>query len=256
MGFMAKMIAIAKKFGGGSSASTPVVILPETELTQSDSSGKRFALLDNLIETIPTAGKTYKVVWDGVEYTSPAVDATATIDEGETCFLLGNYAIMTGSTIDGWENADESAPYCLMIFPNGIAVDEGEEPIYVTMIVADTPTSPTLSIVEAAAEETASAGGGVFIVHATTTDMTSVTVEETPDEAMAAAQAGQHVACHLAMQADVSVTYILPLLVFGDMGLGASATYGTYAGGTSIEINDGYNSNGDRVTAIYVTESE
>ena len=107
----------------------------------------------------------------------------------------------------------------------------------------------------------AGAGGGVFIVHGTTADMQSVTLDKTPDEAMAAAQAGQHVECHLAfnMGGVVAMTYILTMMYYGEADFGPSVAYGLNMSGSSIEINDGYSGNGsdpaERVTTISMIEA-
>ena len=168
MSDIAKMIAIAKKFGGGSSTPAPVVILPETELmtgsVEEGSNGQY--VLTTPLENAPSVGGTYKMVWGGVEYTSKAVEASI---EG-----IGAAVIALGNTdylgLDNVENPGADMPILVVLFPDGVIEDPGDPVMYCLAVsMGITPDPPVLSIVQA---EGASDGGdacGVFTVNTTYT---------------------------------------------------------------------------------------
>lgn len=167
MSDIAKMIAIAKKFGGGSSTPAPVVILPETE-TPELNPGSQYSLY-TAPENAPIEGVTYKVTWSGGEYDSLAVDASAVWDmPSGSMFLLGNSDMMNLTTQIG-SNPAPDAPFLLMLTPIG-ATEDGVTNYGTIFNDADVIANPTpvISIVEAAKTESAG-GGGVFTVNTTYT---------------------------------------------------------------------------------------
>ena len=216
MSDIAKMIAIAKKFGGGSSAPAPVVILPETELT---GEGVQYTL-PKPPENVPISGSNYKIVWDGVEYFSPALDVTGTIGEGTPMFAFGNSAVAFG---EGGAaqigNPAPGAPYFLALVPNGKEVTEGGPITYGMIMATEEPTAPVLSIVqtEGASEDSGSSGSTeVYTVTATgsTTGGLQVSdVSKSFEEILTAAKAGYIVRLVLAVNGGY---IILPLTVYTD----------------------------------------
>lgn len=223
----------------------PVVILPETELTYEESEDGFFLYIP--WESDPVEGGMYKVTYNGTDYECEGLPSPGGAPEGT--IGMGNL------TLFGVSGGNADAPFALMCYTTAIGADAG---FYAALIPADGATSVTLSIVqtEGASADSGSGGGGVFIVPATTADMQSVTVDKTPDEAMAAAQAGQHVECHLTMSVgEMTITYILPLVYFGDLDYGPVAHYGMYMSGKTLEIEDGYTGTGERATEISMTEA-
>ena len=229
------------------SGPSEVVILPETEIA---------AISESPITTAPNAmpvvGAVCTVTYNGTAYDCPAVAAAITAEVTGVAF--GNTDAL------GIPGGNANAPFMVVLL--GTPMDVEGVSVYGMLMPMEEfaeGTYVTLSIVEKA--ETASAGGGVFIVHGTTADMKSVTLDKTPDEAMAAAQAGQHVECHLAfnMGGVVAMTYILTMMYYGEADFGPSVAYGLNMSGSSIEINDGYSGNGsdpaERVTTISMIEA-
>lgn len=163
MSELAKMIAIAKKFGGGSPTPAPVVILPETELMTSDveeGSNGQYVLLTPL-ENTPSVGGTYKMVWGGVEYTSKAVEVQIA-SVGVSGIALGNTDYMG---LDDVENPGADMPILAVLFPDGFIEDPSDPVMYCMAIsIGVTPNPPVLSIVQTggASEDSGSDGGGVF----------------------------------------------------------------------------------------------
>lgn len=165
MSDIAKMIAIAKRFGGGGGGE--VVILPETELTLTSVSGDiGIYHLYMPIENTPAAGAKCKLIWGGMEYTNTVVDVSAIM--GAPMLLLGNSGLFEAEGM-GLENPDADAPYCVALVPDGMPLGEGDRVAYgMIMSMGITPDPPVLSIVQVGAVSGGeSAGGGVFTVHAT-----------------------------------------------------------------------------------------
>jgi len=158
MNEMQKMIAIAKKFGGGGSPSE-IVILPETELTvinASDDGGQY--MLTTPFENKPTGGSTCKFMWGGVEYTSPVVDATAVAEAPLPVLVYGNSDMM-GFTEALGSNPAPDAPFFGMMYPDGMEEDGIIQYLLFAAsgdIVAD---PPVLSIVNIGGEESDDASG-------------------------------------------------------------------------------------------------
>jgi hypothetical protein len=201
MSNIAKMIAIAKRFGGGSGPSE-VVILTETVLTVVEMGGAT----QHLIMTEPLAqvevGKTYTVTYNGTAH-----ETTASFDEGDGVYSLpfedGGVALLLESA---------EVPGVGMAYGMVYAFD------------GSTPT--TLSIVEKA--ETASAGGGMTVVHVNMqASSMAEAVDKTYDEVVAAIMAGQVVVgmftgtgdimsgvivCYTTAMVDTSSNVMFPLM--------------------------------------------
>lgn len=213
MSDIAKMIAIAKKFGGGSSTPAPVVILPETELTvvnvEEGSNGQY--VLTTPLENTPSVGGTYKMVWGGVEYTSKAVEAPIEAI-GAAGIALGNTGYLG---LDNVENPGADMPILVVLFPDGV-IEDPDDPVMYCMAVSMgiTPDPPVLSIVqtEGAADDGNVGGGGeLFVVNATTADGSTVTVDKTYDEIATAVSTKKFGICYLDLMGNQ--TLYLPFAV-------------------------------------------
>lgn len=184
MSNIAKMIAIAKRFGGGGSGPSEVVILPETETTVDAESGQ--APIITPLSATPTDGATAEITYNGTKYTSPIVHAS---EGGMDMYAMGN---LTDAGIPGGGNPD--APFVVLLIPGGM---DGSYGIVMTM---DGAESVTLSIVQVgAASGGESAGGGIFEVSVPVTQHTSGSghdfgeFDKTFAELVAAHNAGKYV---------------------------------------------------------------
>ena len=165
MSNIAKMIAIAKRFGGGTSAPSEVVILPETELTPTSvSEDMGLYYLYAPLENTPAAGAKCKLMWGGTEYTNTVVDITATM--GAPAFLLGNTDLVAEDGMK-FDNPDADAPYCTMFVPGGMPSGEGGQVAYgMIMSMGIIPEPPVLSIVQVGgASEDSGSDGGILTVN-------------------------------------------------------------------------------------------
>lgn len=147
--------------GGGE-----VVILPETELVYTSDG----YILPVPLENAPAGGGNYKIVWDGVEYISPALDVTETMGYGDLSLAFGDSTILMGEEgAAAVGNPLPGAPFFMMLFPNGTVFEEGTPTFYGVFKATAEPTNPTLSIVqtEGAASGGESAASQIMIVNAT-----------------------------------------------------------------------------------------
>lgn len=137
MSDIAKMIAIAKKFGGGpsgSSGSSGVVILPEMTVELTEGQG----ILTTPLTTMPGDGETVVVTYNGTDYDCPAL----AMNMGADMVLLGTFAML------GVPGGNPNAPFTLMIVSDP---DTAAAAGYAGMIMAlDGATSATLSIAKKA----------------------------------------------------------------------------------------------------------
>jgi hypothetical protein len=193
------------KLAGGPSE---VVILPETELEYTSDG----YILPVPLENAPTGGGNYKIVWDGVEYISPALDVTETLGEGDLSLAFGDSTILMGEEgAAAVGNPLPGAPFFMMLFPNGTAFEEGGPTFYGVFKATAEPTNPILSIVQVGAASgggSASAGGGLFVVNAhvewpaepdaeSGMYMGNATMDKTADEVLAALDANSIVQCKM-----------------------------------------------------------
>lgn len=189
MSDIAKMIAIAKRFGGGSSPSE-VVILPETEMTAYVEDMGGFAIMTPLSAT-PTVGATAKATYNGTEY--PCTVARVE-EDGMNGYALGNLDAM------GLSGGNPDAPFVVILIPDGLDVGYG------LVIPMDGAATVTLSIVQTeGGDSSADAGGGTFIVEAVSKEQVentdnsvkqkfSLTLNKSYAETLAAFKAGKYVA--------------------------------------------------------------
>lgn len=176
-----------------------VVILPETEFKKESGMTTQFEI-GTPLSAVPVEGKTYVITVDGVAYESPAIRVEM---NGIEMFAIGNASLI------GLEGGVADVPYCVMLAPAGVPMDEGTtHTVYGALNFPDGDfrDHATLSIVEKA--ETASAGGGGFIVHITSkTEMAeppfpnyvrawTVELDKTYSEIMAAGKSEHRVECH------------------------------------------------------------
>lgn len=200
---------------GGSSASSPVVILPETTLTVIEDG---LFMSDKPPTAYPEVGKNYAVTINGTEYVLPAIE-----DEG--AIVLGNndFAVLIASP----EMAAEYGAYIMVEYN----VD-----------------SVTLSIVDASSGGNAGGGGsGVLMVHATldmgNADMSDpsaytipCTMDKTYAEITEAISGGSFAVC----EADFSgAKYYLPIMT----NRGDSINFGIQFGSTVFVVD--YNADND-----------
>lgn len=190
------------KFVDNSSPSE-VVIMPETEIAFDNTTT---CPITTPFANKPTFGGTYKIIWDGVEYTtSNIVDATNTIGEGViACYVLGNTDILGFTEMLG-TNPDASANIFLALIPDGQQQDDVT--MYGLLAVASEPVTTTavLSIVQVGAASgggSESAGGGRFVFNATVGDPNEesqglfyVTYDKTYSEIVSAWENGAAVYC-------------------------------------------------------------
>lgn len=151
MSDIAKMIAIAKRFGGGGSGPSEVVILPEMETTVEE--GQAYIMTP--LSATPTDGATAKVTYNGTEY--PCTVAYAG-EDGIDAYAMGNFDAV-GMPFTG---GNPDAPFVVALTPAG----EGD--VYGVVMPTDGATAITLSIVQTeGAASGGDAGGGVFTVRTT-----------------------------------------------------------------------------------------
>lgn len=229
--------------GGGE-----VVILPETVLT---GEGPQYALPAQP-ENTPTAGGTYKIVWDGVEYVSPALDVTETMGEGMPAFTFGDTSIMLGEEgAAAMGNPLPGAPFVLMLAPNGVVIEEGEPTIYGIFMATTEPTNPTLSIVqtEGAASGGESAGGGVVVATAIIADDETVTSIDKPyAELLAAFDAGKPV--QMIVKSSMA-DFMMPLIVHLKLG-GDYLLFSAYTDTKNLTLKASLRYNADG-TSVYAS---
>lgn len=212
MNDIAKMIAIAKKFGGGASgAAAPVVILPETVLTVDQSEAN---ILDQP-SAIPEVGGTCSVTYNGAAYDCPVVSAPL----GEiTGVALGNTAAVDLGA------GNESAPFVVVLFPTGMDIGDSGVIAYGMCMPLDGATSVTLSIVqtEGGSAGSASGSGGVCVINVTcdgernpdTGEYPNAAMDKTFGEIKACYDAGGILMCRLAYTSgeQTDVVFEFPLV--------------------------------------------
>lgn len=176
MSDIAKMIAIAKKFGGGGGSSAPaeVVILPETSLVF-DPDASLFFILTPL-SAVPAEGATAKIVYNGVEYTSPVF---YNADEGNFSCVMGNTEAI------GVPGGNPDAPFLVSLSP-----DDPE--MYGMMMPMDGSTAVTMSIICEA--ESSNSDTSDYVIRATIdVEADTITTTQKWTKVVAATRAGRNV---------------------------------------------------------------
>jgi hypothetical protein len=161
---MAKMIAIAKRFGGTGGGTSTVVVLEETTLTRDETDDGNSYYLYTPFNIRLEAGKTYNVNYNGTGYDCPAV-TLVTGENGETAVVLGNISIA------GLEGGNADAPFIMIEFAPDVA---GENGPFANVVDTSGATSVTISITQKASGGSggaSSGGGGIFFVNATPADV-------------------------------------------------------------------------------------
>lgn len=189
MSDIAKMIAIAKRFGGGTGGPSEVVILPETVVTLED--GDDTAYIMSPLSATPTEGATAKVTYNGTEY--PCTVARVE-EDGMNGYALGNLDAM------GLSGGNPDAPFVVILFPDGM------DGAYGGVMPMEEVTSITLSIVQ---EGSASGGGasGDYIIVA---DATTLETTQRWSELAAAVQSKRNV--RLEFQSGMARMVLWPLM--------------------------------------------
>lgn len=144
MSDIAKMIAIAKKFGGGSIIPAPVVILQDAEVT-----------LDGGYGTITTPLQAPVAVGDvaQITYNGTAYECTGVAGEG---IMFGNFELI------GMTGGNPDAPFAIALMYDGVEQDDGTMQ-YGVAIVSDDSTTATISIVVTGSDtDSGNDGSGVF----------------------------------------------------------------------------------------------
>lgn len=187
MNEMQKMIAIAKKFVGGSSGSAEVVILPETVLTADPDSGQ--VSITTPLQAPVADGDVVSINYNGTAYECTGVDV-----EGMGVGF-GNL------TAAGLEGGNPDAPFVVVLAPEGGEQDnEGViSYIYGIVIPMDGSTSITLSIIKTGEADSGgeSAGGGAYIATVTGEDNTNLSADKSYDATKAAILGGKMVCIRL-----------------------------------------------------------
>jgi hypothetical protein len=179
---MAKMIAIAKRFGGTGGGTSTVVVLEETTLT-----GEGELALGTPFAVQPEAGKTYKVTYNGTPYDCPGV--AHDLGGGIMGVLLGNAAMAEGS------GGNEDAPFVLVVVPPAFVDQMGA---YAAIYDASGATSVTLSIMGPPGET--STVGMNYIVHANVTSDRgnfTGTADKSIAQVVEALEKGMNVVCYM-----------------------------------------------------------
>lgn len=233
MSDIAKMIAIAKRFGGGSGPSE-VVILPET-VTEAVEEMDGQAPITTPLSATPTEGATAKVTYNGTEY--PCTVAYFE-QEGLSAFLLGNIDQM-GAPVAG---GNPDAPFVVALSPAGV------EGMYGFVLPMDGATTVTISIVqtEGAASGGESAGGGYLYFTGTATMNSNTnngeaTLDKSFDKVLAAIKGKTPVFCALSGVNDGTIYILQAVASWNDVMVSLSGTMT----GTSVELTmtkDGTNS--------------
>lgn len=231
MSNIAKMIAIAKRFGGSSSPSE-VVILSETELTPAAEG--MFGIMPPLSAT-PTDGATAKIVYNGVEYTSPIILGE---DDGLVMYGMGNTDMM------GLPGGNADAPFVVVLIPSGM------DGAYGMVRPMDGATTVTLSIVQVgAASGGESAGGGVVVATAIIADDQTVTsIDKTYAELLTAFDAGKPV--QMIVKSSMA-DFMMPLIIHLKLG-GDYLLFGAYTDTKNLTLNASLRYNADG-TAVYAS---
>lgn len=160
----------------------PVVILPETEMTPAEEG--MFGIMTPLSAT-PTDGATAKIIYNGVEYTSPIILGE---DEGLVMYGMGNTDMM------GLPGGNADAPFAVVLIPSGM------DGAYGMVVPMDGATSVTLSIVQTEGAASGGSSAGALVVTAvisgdTTATLTVDSVSATHASMYAAITSGRDVLC-------------------------------------------------------------
>lgn len=211
MSDIAKMIAIAKRFGGGSGP-TEVVILPETE-TKYEAAYEGFPIRTEP-NAKPEAGAVCLVTFNGKAYDCPAV----VIPEGMglTGFLFGNSDAM------GIPGGNTSAPFVVILYDSPLD-DKGDGDFTHGLVASMEELAEgavlTLSIVQVGAASGGDGGAKVVTITADgTVDGSNITIENlsgTLAGITAAAKAGSIVRMVFHENRN-NGNYILPLVMYGE----------------------------------------
>lgn len=229
MSDIAKMIAIARKFGGGASGTAaPVVILPETVLTV-DEGGEEALIMTPFAADLVIDGN-YVVTYNGVDY-----NCIGRLLEMESVsgVILGNTSMF------GVPGGNDNAPFLLVQNPPDLVADIGA---YGTCVVTDGATSVTLSIVQTAGGAAADSGGnGVMTVRVEAStpkkDMALSGCDKTFVEFQAAYNAGKLIRIIAATEDNGNPVEYVGNVVFytGSGGIGMFAVAMPYATGTTTK---------------------
>lgn len=203
---MAKMIAIAKRFGGTGGGTSTVVVLEETTVT-----GEGELALGTPFNVQPEAGKTYMVTYNGTPYDCPGVAHDL---DGVMGVLLGNAAMAEGS------GGNEEAPFVIVVVPPAFVEQMGA---YAAIYDASGATSVTLSITISSDQLEDSSGGNLIIMATPTPDdeNTDAMMDKSFSETMTAIKAGKNVVVWLQ---DLNAYRVLYLTVFTETTIHFSAT--------------------------------
>lgn len=188
------------------SAPTEVVILPETELTYSETDDG--FILTSPWTVDPVVGGVYVVTYNGADYECEGV-AFANENAPDGVVLMGNVSLM------GQSGGNADAPFSLMCLPNATSAEAG---IFSMLVPTDGATSVTLSIVQTEGASADSGSGGGFLINATMTSVDDATMQmtfamdKTFAETLTAIKAGQYVSCH----APVDGMFVLTVAAYGD----------------------------------------
>ena len=176
MSDIAKMIAIAKKFGGSGAPSAPaeVVILPETELTYTEDMGT--PAYTTLLQAMPKGYTLFKVTYNGMPFDCICVEQNG--------LMFGNAAYMAG--------VDNGMPFLCVVIPDGAGN------LNLMCLPLDGAASVTMSITQVESQP-----AGVYVVNVEcdpeTADgyYTNTTKDKTYNEIEAAYAVGNLVLCRL-----------------------------------------------------------
>ena len=91
------------------------VVLPETEFKKESGMTIQFEI-ETPLSAVPVEGKTYVITVDGVAYESPAIRVEM---DGIEMFAIGDASLI------GLEGGVADVPYCVMLAPAGVPMDEG-----------------------------------------------------------------------------------------------------------------------------------
>ena len=174
MSDIAKMIAIAKRFGGGGSGPSEVVILPETEFTVNE---EGTVLITEPLQKTVEAGDTLSIVYNGTAYECTGVSA-------EDSIVFGNIEA------SGLEGGNPNAPFAVGILKNGEDLDgDGAIDLYGMVMPLDGSTTITLSIVQTEGETSGGGGGASAMI--VNIDPSTMTIDKPFSDVHAAVSTGE-----------------------------------------------------------------
>ena len=160
------------KLAGGTSE---VVILQETVATVDAEAGGQAFIMTPLSAT-PTEGATAKIIYNGVEYTSPIILGE---DEGLVMYGMGNTDMM------GLPGGNADAPFVVVLIPSGM------DGAYGMVMPMDGATSVTLSIVQTEGAASGGAADSPVVIAKLTGSGSNITIDKTFDEIVSLVKSGK-----------------------------------------------------------------